>query len=177
MIGALLLIFTVFHPGLQVLHAPSAEALCCMGGKNVTSLVRYLCPLPYHLPSSHISLTVAVALFSTPLNENISLISICTRRAAFSLFCFFVAVYLAKPKTPNTQKRHRFVASAGMGRQVVFWNPYTMHILARGEGHASSVRHCLIDDRNGRVITVSADKAVRCWDSATLRCIQVKGLG
>lgn len=24
-----------------------------------------------------------------------------------------------------------------------------------------------------RVITISADKSVRCWDSATFRCIQV----
>ncbi|CAM9994687.1 unnamed protein product [Ectocarpus sp. 4 AP-2014] len=69
-------------------------------------------------------------------------------------------------------KRHRFVVSAGMGRAVVFWNSYTMHVLARRDGHAANVRHCLVDDRSDRVITISADKAVRCWDSATFRCIQ-----
>ncbi|CAM9600070.1 unnamed protein product [Ectocarpus fasciculatus] len=69
-------------------------------------------------------------------------------------------------------KRHRFVISAGMGRAVVFWNSYTMHVLARRDGHAANVRHCLVDDRSDRVITISADKAVRCWDSATFRCIQ-----
>ncbi|CAM9570070.1 unnamed protein product, partial [Hapterophycus canaliculatus] len=70
-------------------------------------------------------------------------------------------------------KRHRFVVSAGMGRSVVFWNSYTMNVLARRDGHAASVRHCLVDDGSDRVITISADKAVRCWDSATFRCIQV----
>ncbi|CAM9408537.1 unnamed protein product, partial [Ectocarpus sp. 8 AP-2014] len=69
-------------------------------------------------------------------------------------------------------KRHRFVVSAGMGRAVVFWNSYTMHVLARRDGHAANVRHCLVDDHSDRVITISADKAVRCWDSATFRCIQ-----
>eukprot|EP00903_Cladosiphon_okamuranus_P008717 g8350.t1 len=69
-------------------------------------------------------------------------------------------------------KRHRFVVSAGLGRVVVFWNSYTMHVLARRDGHGATVRHCLVDDRSDRVITISADKAVRCWDSATFRCIQ-----
>ncbi|CAM9600735.1 unnamed protein product [Ascophyllum nodosum] len=69
--------------------------------------------------------------------------------------------------------RHRFFASVGIGREVVFWNPYTMCILARGEGHAANVRHCVIDEESNRVITVSADKTVRCWDSTTFRCIQI----
>lgn len=56
----------------------------------------------------------------------------------------------------------------------MFWNPYTMDVLARGEGHVSNVRHCLVDDENDRVITISAEKTVRCWDSNTLSCIQVK---
>lgn len=73
---------------------------------------------------------------------------------------------------PPKNVRHRFVASAGMGREVVFWNPYTMDVLARGGGHAANVKHCLIDEHSGRVITVSADKTVRCWDSTTFRCIQ-----
>jgi len=60
-----------------------------------------------------------------------------------------------------------------MGRAVVFWNSYTMNVLARRDGHAANVRHCIVDDRSDRVITISADKAVRCWDSATFRCIQV----
>lgn len=64
-----------------------------------------------------------------------------------------------------------------MGRGVVFWNPYTMHVLARADGHASNVRHCLVDEESGRVITVSTDKAVRCWDSATFRCIQARRPG
>lgn len=66
------------------------------------------------------------------------------------------------------------MVSAGMGRSVVFWNSYTMNVLARRDGHAASVRHCLVDDDSDRVITISADKAVRCWDSATFRCIQVR---
>lgn len=49
-----------------------------------------------------------------------------------------------------------------------------MDILARGEGHVSNVRHCLVDDANDRIITVSAEKIVRCWDSNTFCCIQVK---
>lgn len=48
-----------------------------------------------------------------------------------------------------------------------------MHVLTRGEGHASSVMYCLMDGRNDRFITISADKVIRCWNSATLRCIQV----
>lgn len=60
-----------------------------------------------------------------------------------------------------------------MGRAVVFWNSYTMNVLARRDGHVANVRHCIVDDRSDRVITISADKAVRCWDSATFRCIQV----
>ena len=72
-----------------------------------------------------------------------------------------------------TSNSHRFVVSAGLGRAVVFWNSYTMHVLARRDGHGATVRHCLVDDRSDRVITISADKAVRCWDSATFRCIQV----
>ncbi|CAM9475514.1 unnamed protein product, partial [Discosporangium mesarthrocarpum] len=69
-------------------------------------------------------------------------------------------------------KKHRFMASVGMGREVVFWNPYTMDVLARGNGHGASVVHCIVDDDNGRIITVSLDKMVMCWDSGTCTCIQ-----
>lgn len=83
--------------------------------------------------------------------------------------------YVCPPPTGsmNLTNSHRFVVSAGMGRAVVFWNSYTMNVLARRDGHGATVRHCLVDDRSDRVITISADKAVRCWDSATFRCIQV----
>lgn len=48
------------------------------------------------------------------------------------------------------RKSHRFVVSAGMGHAVVFWNSYTMNVLARRDGHAANVRHCLVDDSSDR---------------------------
>ena len=40
------------------------------------------------------------------------------------------------------------------------------------EGHGTTVVHVVMDDQNGRFITVSEDKVIKCHDYNTLRCMQ-----
>lgn len=67
---------------------------------------------------------------------------------------------------------HRVIASVGMGREVIVWNPYTHDVLARCVGHNATVMHCTYDMAHGRIITCSSDKVIKCWDAASYKCLQ-----
>jgi WD40 repeat protein len=41
------------------------------------------------------------------------------------------------------------------------------------EGHSTTIVHVVMDDDNGRFMTVSEDKIIRCHDYGTLRCMQI----
>jgi len=40
------------------------------------------------------------------------------------------------------------------------------------QGHIAPVTHLSVDELNGRLISLSLDKAIKFWDTATWRCVQ-----
>ncbi|CAM9103617.1 unnamed protein product, partial [Phaeothamnion confervicola] len=66
----------------------------------------------------------------------------------------------------------RCVASVGVNREALVWNPYTLDVLARLEGHAAAVTLAVFDEANARIMTFAADKSIRVWDASTCAPLQ-----
>ena len=50
----------------------------------------------------------------------------------------------------------KFIVSGGVSRELLVWNPYSCTTLHTLEGHNNAVKACVVDDQNGRMISVSA---------------------
>ena len=64
------------------------------------------------------------------------------------------------------------MASAGVGREILTWNPHTCTIMQTLIGHSSPVTHLVSDEKNSLLISVSMDKHVKLWDTSNWRCTQ-----
>eukprot|EP00192_Tetraselmis_astigmatica_P000660 CAMPEP_0117689666 /NCGR_PEP_ID=MMETSP0804-20121206/24643_1 /TAXON_ID=1074897 /ORGANISM="Tetraselmis astigmatica, Strain CCMP880" /LENGTH=1073 /DNA_ID=CAMNT_0005502517 /DNA_START=57 /DNA_END=3278 /DNA_ORIENTATION=+ len=67
---------------------------------------------------------------------------------------------------------YKFVASAGMDRKVMLWNPFSCKHIAVLQGHAASVRSVAINERDNQIISMSADKVIKVWDIRNHKCMQ-----
>ena len=64
------------------------------------------------------------------------------------------------------------MASCGVGRSILAWNPHTCSLMQTLHGHLAPVTHLVDDDANSRLISLSIDKNFKIWDTATWRCVQ-----
>lgn len=64
------------------------------------------------------------------------------------------------------------MASAGVGREILMWNPHTCTVMQTLTGHAAPVTHLATDERNSRLISMSMDKTFKFWDTSTWKCIE-----
>jgi WD40 repeat protein len=66
----------------------------------------------------------------------------------------------------------KFIASCGMSREVIVWNPYTMQLITTLHGHISPVQEVCVDEEHSMLISLSVDKMIKVWDTSTLICEQ-----
>ena len=68
--------------------------------------------------------------------------------------------------------KSRLIASSGLERVVLIWNPYLSTPIARLDGHAAPVFRIICNDVHSQFISTSDDKTIKVWDVHTLTCIQ-----
>ena len=68
---------------------------------------------------------------------------------------------------------HKFIASCGMDRSVLVWNPFSTKLLSTLRGHVSSVAEVLVNERHLQLLTIGTDKTVGVWDIRSQRRIQM----
>ncbi|KAL0019122.1 hypothetical protein WJX79_001934 [Trebouxia sp. C0005] len=69
-------------------------------------------------------------------------------------------------------RAYSFIASGGLDRNVMLWNPFQLHSMATLTGHAAAVTHITINERSSQIISLSADKVIKVWDIRNNRCLQ-----
>ena len=67
---------------------------------------------------------------------------------------------------------YKFLASCGMDRLVILWNPITRRPLHTLAGHTSAVQDVLILEEKHQILSLSVDKQIKVWDIRNHRCIQ-----
>ena len=67
---------------------------------------------------------------------------------------------------------YKFLASCGMDRLVILWNPITRRPLHTLTGHTSAVQDVLILEEKHQILSLSVDKQIKVWDIRNHRCIQ-----
>mmetsp|Transcript_26337 Transcript_26337/g.67097 ORF Transcript_26337/g.67097 Transcript_26337/m.67097 type:complete len:1002 (-) Transcript_26337:5721-8726(-) len=69
---------------------------------------------------------------------------------------------------------HKFniIASCGLERTALIWNPGTRRSLAELRGHTSSIQAVKMMDSANQIISLGTDKTIKIWDVRTFRCLQ-----
>lgn len=65
-----------------------------------------------------------------------------------------------------------FIASCGIERDVLMWNPFSGQSVGRLKGHNASVRRIAVNDRDSLVYTLAADNSIKVWDVRNNSCMQ-----
>ena len=65
-----------------------------------------------------------------------------------------------------------FIASAGVARSALVWNPITLEVIQTLSGHKTAIQNVLLDDRNNNLITISMDKCMIIWNCEGFNCKQ-----
>ena len=68
--------------------------------------------------------------------------------------------------------KHKQVASCGMERHIILWEPYTVQQLAYLNGHNTSISHLDINEERNHLISLGTDKVVKIWNTRQYDCIQ-----
>ncbi|KAL3152253.1 hypothetical protein ABBQ32_001332 [Trebouxia sp. C0010 RCD-2024] len=69
-------------------------------------------------------------------------------------------------------KAYSFIASGGLDRSVMLWNPFQLQSMATLQGHAAAITHITINERSNQIISLSSDKVIKVWDIRNNRCLQ-----
>ena len=69
-------------------------------------------------------------------------------------------------------KSFNFVASCGVERKIMLWNPFTGRSLGSLQGHNASVQRVIVNEDDNQLISLSTDKVLKIWDIRTNKCIQ-----
>lgn len=69
-------------------------------------------------------------------------------------------------------KAYDFIASCGVERDIMLWNPYTGTSIGVLTGHTASVQKVIVNDDDNQLISLSTDKVIKIWDLRSNKCMQ-----
>ena len=69
------------------------------------------------------------------------------------------------------EERH-LIASCGMERHVLIWNPFISKPIMKLEGHRTPLVDVIFNHNDNQVISLAADKTIKIWDLRTFHCMQ-----
>lgn len=73
-------------------------------------------------------------------------------------------------------KKYKFMASAGLEREILLWDPFTLQHISSLSGHAASVAQVLVCDEQSLLLSLDFLKNIKVWslkqDANNLRCVQ-----
>jgi WD40 repeat protein len=67
---------------------------------------------------------------------------------------------------------YRFVASCGMSREILLWNPFTCRVIDTLRNHSAVVQHLCINDSTNQLFSLDVAKVINVWDVRTHKCLQ-----
>eukprot|EP00899_Mesostigma_viride_P003218 jgi/Mesvir1/12898/Mv05924-RA.1 len=71
----------------------------------------------------------------------------------------------------HMSRSYNVVASCGVERNVLLWNPFTGRSMGMLQGHTASVLDVVMND-DYEVVSLAADKVVKIWDIRSNKCLQ-----
>mmetsp|Transcript_21466 Transcript_21466/g.40888 ORF Transcript_21466/g.40888 Transcript_21466/m.40888 type:complete len:1024 (+) Transcript_21466:252-3323(+) len=69
-------------------------------------------------------------------------------------------------------RTYNFIASCGVERHVMLWNPFTGRSVGALYGHSASVTEVIVSEVENQLISMSTDKVVKIWDIRSHKCLQ-----
>eukprot|EP00854_Cymbomonas_tetramitiformis_P011779 gene11779-13904_t len=69
-------------------------------------------------------------------------------------------------------RSYNFVASCGVERHILMWNPFTGRSVGALHGHSASVQEVMLNEEENQLISLSTDKVIKIWDIRSHKCLQ-----
>lgn len=69
-------------------------------------------------------------------------------------------------------RSYNFVASCGVERHILMWNPFTGRSVGALHGHSASVQDVMLNEEENQLISLSTDKVIKIWDIRSHKCLQ-----
>ncbi|QDZ24146.1 WD40 repeat domain-containing protein [Chloropicon primus] len=69
-------------------------------------------------------------------------------------------------------KAFNFIATCGVERDIMLWNPFTGRSIGMLTGHTASVQKVIVVEDDNQLISLSTDKCIKIWDLRTNKCMQ-----
>ena len=69
-------------------------------------------------------------------------------------------------------KAFNFIASCGVERDIMLWNPFTGTSIGMLTGHTASVQKIIVNEADNQLISLATDKVIKIWDLRTNKCMQ-----
>lgn len=69
-------------------------------------------------------------------------------------------------------KAFNFIATCGVERDIMLWNPFTGTSIGMLTGHTASVQKVIVVEDDNQLISLSTDKTIKIWDLRTNKCMQ-----
>ena len=69
-------------------------------------------------------------------------------------------------------KAFNFIATCGVERDIMLWNPFTGRSIGMLTGHTASVQKVIVVEDDNQLISLSTDKVIKIWDLRTNKCMQ-----
>ena len=69
-------------------------------------------------------------------------------------------------------RSYNFIASCGLERNVLLFNPFTGKSVGTLAGHSASVCDVIVNEADNQLISLSMDKVVKIWDIRSNKCMQ-----
>ncbi len=61
-------------------------------------------------------------------------------------------------------KKYKFMASCGLERKILLWDPFTCKLISSLSGHQSSVQQVIVSDEKSLLISLDFLKYIRIWN-------------
>ena len=128
---------------------------------------------PYHLHSDWvtkihmISESTSLNMISSAMDSTIKLVDMERKKVKWT-----VTGHTRGVNTFDICHSFNFIASCGVERDILLWNPFTGRALGSLQGHTAPVQKVVVNEDDNQLISLSVDKVIKVWDVRTNKCFQ-----
>lgn len=128
---------------------------------------------PYHLHSDWvtkihmISESTSLSMISSAMDSTIKLVDMERKKVKWT-----ITGHTRGVNTFDICHSFNFIASCGVERDILLWNPFTGRALGSLQGHTAPVQKVVVNEDDNQLISLSVDKVIKVWDVRTNKCFQ-----
>jgi len=128
---------------------------------------------PYHLHSDWvtkihmISESTSLNMISSAMDSTIKLVDMERKKVKWT-----ITGHTRGVNTFDICHSFNFIASCGVERDILLWNPFTGRALGSLQGHTAPVQKVVVNEDDNQLISLSVDKVIKVWDVRTNKCFQ-----